>query len=66
MEKETVFKVTAIAICIILSRFVAQDIYMCKKYNGQNKYFDKDFAYTIFLCILVLIISLISCALLSK
>lgn len=61
MEKSTIIKVACLAIAVILARFLAQDIYMCKKYNGINKYFDQDLFHTISLIVLVIIISSISC-----
>lgn len=61
MEKDTIIKIACLTIAVILARFLAQDIYMCKKYNGINKYFDQDLFHTISLIVLVIIISSISC-----
>lgn len=60
MTRDFIVKTACFASAVILARFIAQDIYMCRKYNGINKYFNQDLFHTISLIVLVIIISSIS------
>jgi len=55
-----ILKVTAIGIGLTLMRFIAQDLYMRKHNNGENKYFEEDLNVTAIIVAVFGVIGLIS------